>query len=249
MIKIVILLMPLYLFAIISPYQSLDVHEKLNVMINYFLNESLKNNKPPIPIKRKLKDDGATLDPVKYELYFSYIQRLKAIKESRAEEQEAIDEEYAGKIGFYNGKLNSLKEHYEKKENLDPILVESVNRAFKVVFGKPTFTNIEYNNEINLLKGKLNTFDMYEIENFKPKDVELFVYAGKRDEFMEHYTKANLKVRFNYDEEYLTYKDVFFTFGNEEFIGKFLNRTNEKIKLDIKINDDIFRKVKIGEIK
>jgi hypothetical protein len=247
MIKILLLLMPLYLFAISNPYKDFDVHEKLNVMINYFLNEALKETKPPEPVKRIIKDDGATLDPVKYELYFNYIQRLKAIKESRAEEQKAINVEYAGKIGFYNGKLKSLRNYYSKKENLYALLQESINKGFKIVYGKPTFTNIEYNSEINLLKANLRAIDMYDVETFPSKEIELFVYEGHRNNFIENSDKAEIIVRFNYDGEYLTYKDVLFHFEQDDYIGTFINPSNEKIKLNIKINDDIFRPLEVGE--
>ena len=249
MIKILILLTPLYLFAITNPYITLDKNEKLNVMINYFINEEIENNKPPLPIKRALKDDGATLDPVKYELYFSYIQRLKAIKESRAEEQKNIDVEYAGKIGFYNGKLKSLKEYYHKQKNLDPILQTSVNKAFKVVFGKPVFTNIVYNNEINFLSADLDTIDLYGVDRYTPQPVELFIYQGIRDEFIKYQSKSELQVRFDFDGEYLIYKDILFTYKDQEFIAKFIKQPTQKIKLKIKINDDIFHPIKIEETK
>lgn len=249
MIKILLLLTPLYLFAISNPYITLDKYEKLNVMINYFINEEIEKSKPPLPVKRELKDDGASLDPVKYELYFSYIQRLKAIKESRAEEQKNIDVEYAGKIGFYNGKLKSLKEYYHDQKNLYPILQTSVNKAFKVVFGKPIFSNIVYNSEINFLSAKLDTLDLYDIDSYTPKAVELFIYQGIRDEFIKHQSQSNLHVRFDFDGEYLIYKDILFTFKDQEFIAKFIKQPTQKIKLNIKINDDIFHPIKIEETK
>ena len=247
MIKILLLLTPLYLFAISNPYQKLPVHEKLNIMINYFLNESLSQKKPPLPIKRIMKDDGATLDPIKYELYFNYIQRLKAIKESRAEEQKSIDVEYAGKIGFYNGKLNTLKKYYSKEENLYPFLGMSINKAFKIVFGKPIFSNIKYDEDINLLKADLAVIDLYEVDTFTSKSLELFVYEGNRDNFIKNNDQSTIEVRFNYDGVYLTYKDVLFHFEDQEYIGKFIDTSNEKIKLDLRIDDHIFEPLNTGE--
>jgi len=249
MIKILLLLMPLYLFSITNPYKDFDVNEKLNVMIQYFLNEALEETKPEKPIKRELKDDGAILEPIKYELYFNYIQRLKAIRESREEEQEKIDVEYMGKVGFYNGKLKTLNNYYKKEENLDPLLEISINKAFKIVFGKPQFTNISYNEETNLLKADLSVIDLYNVADFKPKSLELFVYEGNRDKFIQSSADMNIIVRFNYDGIYLTYKDVVFNFEDHEYIGTFINPTNEKIKLDIKINNDIFQPLQIGENK
>jgi hypothetical protein len=246
---LLILCIPFYLFSIDNPYTSLDNDEKLNVMINHFLTLSLEKSKPPFPQKSELKDDGATLDPVKYELYFSYIQRLKAIRESRAEEQIIIDEDYIGKIGFYNGKLKSLKKFYNKNENLYPLLETSINKAFKIVFGKPSFSNIMYDDDINLLRGNLNTIDLYKVSSFIPKELEFFVYKGNRDDFIKNYKYSDIKVRFTYDGKYLIYKDVLFSFKNNEYLAKFINPTNHKIKLDIKINDDIFQAIKIGDIK
>lgn len=246
---LLIFLTPFYLFAMSNPYTSLDRNEKLNVMINHFLNLSLENIKPPLPQRRALKDDGATLDPVKYELYFSYIQRLKAIRESRAEEQLIIDEDYIGKIGFYNGKLKSLQKDYSQKENLYPLLKDSINKAFKIVFGKPIFTDIVYDNEINLLQANLNSVDIYNVANFEPLKLELFVYKGIREDFMKYHNESNIKVRFNFDGTYLIFKDVLFTFNDNEYIGNFLNPVNKKIKLNIKINDDIFRPLETGDIK
>jgi hypothetical protein len=244
-----ILLTPLYLFSITNPYISLDTNEKLNVMINHFLNVSLENIKPPFPVKRELKDDGATLDTVKYELYFSYIQRLKAIRESREEEQVTINDDYKGKIGFYNGKLKTLKLFYSKNENLYPLLKESVNKAFKIVFGKPSFSDIVYDDDTNLLKANLNSIDIYKVTKFESKALELFVYKGIRNDFMQNHKQSEIAVRFDFDGKYLSYKDVLFTFKDNEYIGNFLNQSNQKIKLDIKINDDIFRPIKIGDNK
>ena len=245
----IIFLAPLYLFAMSNPYTSLDQNEKLNIMVNHFLNLSLENTKPPLPQKKPLKDDGATLDPVKYELYFSYIQRLKAIRESRAEQQLIIDEDFVGKIGFYNGKLKSLKKFYENEKNLYPLLKDSINKAFKIVFGKPRFSDIIYYEDTNLLKAKLNSVDIYKVADFKPLEVELFVYKGMRDTFIKFHKESDIKVRFDFDGIYLTFKDILFIFEGNEYIGNFLNKSNRKIKLNIKINDDIFRPIDIGEIK
>ncbi|PIF04689.1 MAG: hypothetical protein CSA86_01105 [Arcobacter sp.] len=244
-----ILLIPFYLFAIVNPYDTLDTNEKLNVMINYFINLELENIKPAVPKKRDLKDDGATLDPIKYEQYFNYIQRLKAIHKSRAKEQAIIDEDYLGKIGFYNGKLKAMKKFYHKKENLYPLLEKSINKAFKIVFGKPIFTDIVYDEEQNLLTANLNSIDIYKIAKFTPLKMELFVYKDRRDDFIKNHRKSDIKVRFDFDGTYLRYKDVLFTFKDNEYVGNFLNVKNKKIKLNIKINDDIFQALKIGDKK
>ena len=244
-----IVFLPLYLFSLSNPYTDLPTNEKLNIMINHFLNIALENSRPSFPQKKPLKDDGATLNPIKYELYFNYIQRIKAIRESRAKEQEKINEDYIGKIGFYNGKLKVLKKFYLKDENLYPLLQDSVNKAFKVVFGKPEFTNIIYNEEINRLEAKISSIKIYDVADFKPLDLELFVYKGIRDEFIKYHNESDIKVRFDFDGEYLIFKDVIFVFKKNEYVGKFLDSVKTKIKLNIKINDDIFQSSEIGEIK
>jgi len=240
---------PFYLFALSNPYTSIDENEKLNVMVNYFLNIALENTKPPLPEKRELSDDGATLDPIKYEQYFSYIQRLKAITESRAEEQIKIDEEYLGKIGFYNGKLSSLEEFYQINANIYPLISKSINKAFKIVYGKPVFSDIVYDDEINLLKANLNSRDIYGVETFQQKEVELFIHQSIRDDFIENHQLADIFVRFDFDGTFLIYKDILIIYKENEYIGNFLNSSNNKIKLNIKINDDIFRPLNTGELK
>jgi len=246
---ILFIFIPFYLAALTDPYSSLSEDEKLNVMINHFLNISLENAKPPVPTKRELPDDGATLDPVKYEQYFSYIQRLKAITESRSEEQQRIDEDYRGKIGFYNGKINALKEFYQNDKNLYPLISKSINKAFKIVYGKPIVSNIIYDDEINLLKANLDSKDIYGVEKFPKKEVELFIHQSIRDDFMEDHDLSDVLVRFDYDGTFLLYKDILITYKGNEYIGNFLNPSNKKIKLKIKINDDIFRPINTGALK
>lgn len=241
------LFLPFILWAVPNPYENITSQEKINIMFNYFLNESLEKSKPAAPVKKILKDDGATLDPVKYELYFSYIQRLKAIRESREENQKRIDEEYAGKIGFYNGKLRALKLFYEDTKNLEPFVQQSINKAFKIVFGQPRLENIMYNDEINLLTANLTTHDMYAVDSFVPQKVELFVYQDIRKEFMNDTEQIAVNVRLEKKGNVVILKDIVCHYKEHEFIGKFLNPSNIKIKLDLKINDDIFRPLEIGE--
>ncbi|MEA2017278.1 MAG: hypothetical protein U9N59_02420, partial [Campylobacterota bacterium] len=181
-----------------NPYKELDSSIKLNLMINHFLNIELKKIVPPKPIKEILQDDGLSLDPVKYERYYNYIQRIKAIYESRAEEQKNIDEKYAGKVGFYNGKLKVLKRFYAKEININPLLQTSINKAFKVVYGKPKFKKLNYDKEKDILYATLTTQNIYDIDKFEDKELKLYVYKDNIDDIINNYKDIDIKVGFEY---------------------------------------------------
>jgi len=239
------LLMSSSVLAVTNPYKNLDSTEKLNVMINYFLNEQLKRLKPVKPTKEKLKDDGANLNPIKYEAYFQYIQRLKAIRESRIAQQKKIDEKYEEQIAFYNSKLKILQRVYRDKKELNPILQKSVNKAFKVIYGDPKIAHIQYNKSHNTFTGELVALDIYHIDNFLPKDISFKVSKNDLDSFLTQYNEAVVDVVFSYSNHLLTFKNIVFRYNNHLYQGFFTDKRNEKIKLNIKINNDIFRLEKI----
>ncbi|MEA3513520.1 MAG: hypothetical protein U9R37_07940 [Campylobacterota bacterium] len=240
MIKILVLLLPIYIFAAVNPYTTLSTNEKLEVVINYFINEELKTKLPPKPIKEILKDDGANMDPVKYERYFNYVQRLKAIRESRAAEQKNIDERYLGKIGFYNAKLKKLKKFYTKKENIYPIINNSINKGFKIIFGQPMIKDMVHYQGSDTVIVNLTASDIYRLDKFKNRRVKIYIYPYKVENLLQNYLKSNTIVNFKYDGTYLVAQDISVFYEDEEFIGNFMEKELFKIKLDIKINDDIF---------
>lgn len=251
MIKLFLLsTLSVYIFAkaYINPYINLDPNEKINIMVNYFLNEELKTKLPLRPIKEILKDDGASLDPVKYEFYFSYIQRIKSIRESRAEDQQKIDEKYEGKVAFYNGKVNVLKNFYHKDEELFPILSNSVNKAFKVVYGKPRLIDVKYDKKLKSILAVLEIENIYNIDTFKSKAITIKINKNHQAEFLRSYEDSIVLVDFEYKNKILKMKNVEITHKENTYIGSFLKNTdsnsNEKIKLKIKINDDIFKPIK-----
>jgi hypothetical protein len=245
MIKILLIALCLTLFLQANPYKELDSDIKLNLMINYFLNEELKKIVPPKPIEEKMQDDGLSLDPVKYEKYYNYIQRIKAIHDSRAAEQKDINEKYEGKIGFYNGKLKVLKRFYAKEKNLNPLLQISINKAFKVVYGKPVFRNMKYDQNTNTIYGILHIKNIYSIDKFEDKKIEFYMEEKNINKFLAKYDKLKVKVQFDYKENKLYLKDSLFLLNNKEYKVNFTDKINDKIKLDIKINDDIFHLIKI----
>jgi len=236
-----IVLLSSYSLAIIDPYKSLPADEKLTIMVNYFLNEELKNAKPHLPKKEKLKDDEASLEPIKYEKYFNYIQRLKAIRESRKAEQQKIDEKYQGQIAFYNGKLKNLKRYYRSENNLAPIIQKSINKAFTVVYGKPKFQSIKYNESNDFFVAQLGTQNIYGIDSFIPKEVYFRISKNDLDSFFDDYEESKIYVRFTYSNNLLNFKSILFKYNGTIYHGVFTNENNNKIKLNIKINDDIFR--------
>lgn len=233
------------LFGVENPYHNLSAEEKLNIMINYFINEELRALKPSLPQKEQLKDDDANLDPIKYEQYFNYIQRLKAIRESREAEQKKIDEKYQGQIAFYNGKIKALQRAYTKEENFLPLLAQSINKAFKVVYGTPTLQNLTYDEKNQIVQGELVALDIYKIEKFTPKNITFEMSKEDFQRFMKQDEALEVRVVFSYSNNLLNYESIIFTYNNRVYHGSFGKDFNKAVKLNIKMNDDIFRLEKI----
>jgi predicted metallopeptidase len=247
--QILLLILPIYLFAIVNPYKTLAVDEKLNVMVNYFLNEELKTKLPLKPIKEILKDDGASLEPVKYEYYFSYIQRIKAIRESRAAEQKEIDEKYAGKVGFYNGKVNVLKNFYDKQENLAVILQNSINKAFKVIYGIPKIKDVTYDKKTSTIVGVLYSEDVYSIEKFEDKKITIEIPTKVKYLFLENYKDSIVKVQLEYKENLLKLQKINIEFQENDYKATFIENSDKSFKLNIKIDEEIFKPIQIKGTK
>jgi hypothetical protein len=247
--KIIFLIFIFYLSLEANPYKKLNSDIKLTLMVNYFLNEELKTKIPPKPIKEKLEDDGLNLDPIKYEKYFNYIQRLKAIHDSRAEAQQNINDKYEGKIGFYNAKLKLLKKFYSKNENLNPILQNSINKAFIVIYGKPTFRNLTYLKTKHIINGTLFIKNIYNIDNFGDKEIKIFDLKDEKDNFLKYHNKSKIKVQFDYKNDILSLKNILFLFNSKWYNAIFVNKPNINFKLKIKINNDIFKLIKLEDKK
>ena len=244
--KLILLCLPLFLFAINDPYKELNVDEKINLLVNYFLNKDLKKIVPPKPIKESIKDDSP-INPVKYELYFSYIQRLKAINDSRKEEQQNIDEKYAGQIGFYNGKLKKLKKHYDKEENLHPILQNSFNKVYKILYGKPKLKDVKYDKTINKITATVWVESIYDYMNWKERKITIEMPSNIKDIFIDKNRMSKILINYEYKDNLLKIKDLSITFNEKIYKANFINQINNTIKLVIKINDDIFKFIKIED--
>jgi hypothetical protein len=245
MIKYIIILCSFTILLQANPYKNLDDKLKINLMVNYFLNNELKNIVPKKPIKEKLKDDGLSVEPIKYEKYYNYIQRIKAIHESRLAEQKDIDEKYIEKVVFYNGKLKVLKRFYTKIENLNPFLQTSINKAFTVVYGKPIFKDIIYDKITKSLVGMLSIEDIYNISKFNSKNITIQLPECLQQKFLQTYQDLSVQIQFDYKNNQLSFKNIIFELDGKEYLANFKEKIKEKIKLDIKINNDIFRLIKI----
>lgn len=243
MAKIVIVVF-LSIFSFANPYENITVDEKLTLLTNYFLNEAIQNKLPKQPIKETPKEQDYNYKPTKYELYYNYVQRIKAIRESIVEEQKKIDEKYKADVYRYNHQIELIHKKYQQYHNLYPIIQNSFNKALKVIYGKPI---------LELKNGKygqqffLKTRAIYDEYDFKEKAI-VFNHAEEKKMFY-FYEKCELNVTFEYNQEEVLYDEVICRYNQNEYIGKIEKEDNEKIKLKVKINDDIFQKIKIEDIK
>lgn len=246
MIKVFLLLIPFYLYSLVSPYESLSNDEKINILINQFLNEELKENIPNPPIKGKLQDSSPIV-PVKYEQHFSFIQRFKATTESRAQEQQKIDDKYLGDVGFYNGKLKTLKKFYSKDENIDPIIQNAINKTYKVLYGKPKITKLQYDKTKDELTAIFFVSDIYGFNKFEDKNITFDIPTDYKSKFKEIYREAFITLAIKYKNNILTLDHIVASLYGTNYKGYFNEKKKEKIKLEIKINDDIFQLIKIKD--
>jgi len=235
-------LMSVLIFA--NPYKAISLEEKLNLFTTYFLNENLKSKLPKKPQKKAPKQHDYNYEPTKYELYYNYVQRIKAIEESIAQEQKKLNEEYEADIYTYNNKVKALKRFYNQEKNLYPLFTESFNKAIKVVYGKPILTLKSSKKGIEFF---LDTKAIYMQNNFIPKPLE-FNYADEKRMF-SFYEKCDISVTFKYNDNILQYDEVICSYEDEIYQGKINSQNNEKIKLNVKINDDIFEQIKTKSSK
>ena len=244
--KLIILCFPIFLLAVVNPYKQLDVNEKTNLLVNYFINKDLRDIIPRAPIKESIKDNSP-INPVKYEQYYSYIQRLKAINDAREEEQRDIDEKYAGKVGFYNGKLKKLKKYYSKEENLHPILQNSFNKVYKILYGKPKLKDIKYDKTIHKITATVWVDNIYGYLKWNEKKITIDIPIDMEKEFIEKNRMAKVFINFIYKNNLLKIKDATIIFNKQEYKANFIKKINKSNKLIIKINNDIFKLIKLED--
>ena len=240
MIRIIFLIVLVFTFNFANPYKNLETQEQVELFTNYFINETLTSKLPPLPKRAKPEDHEYNYEPTKYELYYNYVQRIKAIQDSLAEEQKKLDEKYAADIYKYNQKLKALAKFYRQDKNLYPILTESFNKALKIVYGKPVLKIEKADIGIQFF---LDSKTIYTNNKFTSVPVE-FNYADEKRLF-GFYEKCELSVTFTYNNGILDYDEVVCDYKDNFYQGKLKPKTNEKIKLNVKINDDIFQQIKL----
>jgi hypothetical protein len=229
------------LFA--NPYKDLPSQEKIELFTNFFVNESLQKMFPKKPEKQIYIKENENPEPSKYEFNYNYIQRLKAIRETNQREQQKVDEKYASMVMRYNAKLASIYIKHQNKENLLPIVEKSLNKALKVVYGKPVITNIKYGDAIG---AQLDVENIYGIDKFEPLDI-VFETTEYNDTLFREYEKCETFVKFDFDWESFSYKELICKLNDRIFKGDIILKDNQKFKLNIKINDDIFQEIIIED--
>ncbi|MEA3290559.1 MAG: hypothetical protein U9Q04_10320 [Campylobacterota bacterium] len=245
--KIVFLLFfPIYLFALVSPYESLRINEKLDIMINHFVNDSLEQKLPPYPQKGKLKDDSP-IKPLKYELYYNFIHRLKNIKQQREKELLAIEQKYEGDVAYYNGRVENLKKFYHDKKNLATILDESINKTYKIFYGKPSMKK-PINNKKQLTT-VIYAKQIYGYNYKLQRTVQIDIPKELAAEFTDNYRAVEVQITFKHDSDTLRMDKVLFNYKGILYEGRFIDKKDHFFKLKIKINDDIFSQIKINSKK
>jgi len=240
------LIIPFYLFAVYNPYEGLETEKKIELLVNYFLNKELRTKLDPKPIKGKLEDNGP-INPTKYERYYNYIQRLKAINEQRIKEQKAIDEKYAGEVGYYNGKLKNKKIFYSKKENILPLIQLSFNKAYKIIYGKPKLKDVVKKD--GKIYATLWVDDIYGFSKWEDRKIIIDIPKDLLDQFVNRYRISKVNVEFDYNNNIVKLKDVKIRYDLKNYKASFLEKIKYNIKLNIKIDDDIFRPIKIDTEK
>jgi hypothetical protein len=236
------------LYGLESPYKTLALDEKFNIMMNYFLTKELEAKLPLYPKKKILKDDGASLDPVKYEFYFSYIQRIKRIREAREEDQKKIDEIYAGQVAFYNSKVDILFKYYSKEENIYPLLYNSINKAFKVIYGKPILKNVRYSRKYKQLVGTLHIEPLYNIEMIPDTNIKIKIRKNKQINFLKQYNDYKILIEFVKNNNILKFKNIILQNKQNEYNGFFIENSyidSLELRLNIKPNKSVFNKIKL----
>ena len=240
MIRIVLCIALVFTFNFANPYKNLDEEEQVELFTNYFINETLTSKLPPLPKRGKPQEHEYNYEPTKYELYYNYVQRIKAIQDALADEQKGLNEKYEADIYKYNKKLKALSKFYSQDKNLYPILTESFNKAFKIVYGKPILKIAKADIGIQFF---LDSESIYSKNKFSPVPVE-FNYADEKRLF-GFYEKCELSVTFEYNNGMLSYDEVVCDYKDNFYQGKLKPKNNEKTKLNVKINDDIFQQIKL----
>lgn len=237
---LIIFLIPLYIFALQNPYKSLKFDEKFNLLMNHFLNEELRTVLPQKPVIAEVEPLGQ-IEKQDYERYYTYVQRVKFLKEENQREKDLAREEYEGKVGYYNGKISNLEKYYLEQNHIDEIIGHSINKTLKVFYGNPKIKDLTLKDE--KIKATLYNKNFYGYNYNIQKDVLLDIPPSLQERFWNRYKSAKIKVVFERVGDTIFVKNLDVVFDAKSYKGIFLDKVDLQIKLNVKINDDIFRPI------
>jgi hypothetical protein len=224
-----------------NPYKTLDHDTQLFIFTNHFISEQIKEELPQKPVKERYIPEDIDLNPGKYERYYNYIQRLKAIEQTKKEAIAKIEQKFQGQASYYNGKIDSIKNHYQEGKNLEPLLKKAFNNAFKVVFGKPIVE--DFQKEQMSTSAQLKAVSLYQLDNTMDLKV-LFDQELLKKKLSQHYEAI---VHFKRDGDIFTIDEVAIEVDGKTYRGKIKNKNSASFKLEVKINNDIFQKIKLED--
>lgn len=226
---------------IISPYESLNKNEKLDILVNHFLNEELATKIPKKPEKRKPKD-ASPINAKDYERYYNYIQRLKNIKEERAQEAKEIEQEYHFMVSEYNSKVDELNSFYSQEKNIHPLIQKAINKSFKILYGKPMLKKLSIDEKDGKIYGVFYIEDIYGYNKIDEKKIVINVPQKIKEQFYFEYRAAKLFVNFSFENDILKFKDLTVLFRGNEYKADFFDDTDSFL-LKIRVNKSLFDNV------
>ncbi|MBD3842400.1 MAG: hypothetical protein IE909_11030 [Campylobacterales bacterium] len=232
---------------VISPYESLSAQEKLQILTNHFINEEIYAAIPQVPQMGKLENSGP-INATKYERYYNYIQRLKRVYEERIEQKKIIDETYVANLLTYNSVVNNLQKFYSKEENLNPIIDLSINKAFKIVYGKPAIKELKINDDNKTIDALWYVENIYGYEKYEPQMVTIEVPSNMIEQFYYEYRASNVQVVFSYDAPFLSFKGIIIDFNNNIFKGKF-QKQQTTFEINFQVDQTMFENLELNSSK
>jgi len=238
----IFLLIPFYLFALNNPYKEINQKEKLNILINHFVNNEIVKVIPAKPVRDKVVDNSV-IKRIKSEEYFAFIQRVKLIKEKRAKEKLLLDKEYEEKVKKHNNKLDELEEFYSKKENIDKLLQEGFNKSFTIVYGKPKLKDVYFETSQNKIIATLYIANIFSFDEWGDRKVIVDVPTKLQKRFLDYSRSAKGRLYFDYKNNIAILKGVKIYFDKHIFDGKFIENISYKVKIKLKIDKKLFKKV------
>ena len=238
----------LCLQGIENPYAKLNIEQKLQILIEYFIQKQIKAYFPKKPQKAQV-DDKSPIKIVKFERYYNYIQRLKYIKEQRELAKKQAIEEYNRAIEEYNKKILKLKQYYTDTNHFSKIVNIALNNSFKIFYGKPIILKPYLKD--NKIYAKIIAREIYSSYKYS-FECEVVIDGELSNDEVERLLKSYREIKvlvvfdYNFNKKILQYKNVILKFHNKSYKGIFVKQP-APYKIDIKLDDKIFQLIKKGE--